>query len=153
MPLNQKLSQVKELTELFFQKLTFGPTVIEVSLKENVIEVEVKLEEPQALIGQKGMILSIVQNLLYKILKRHIKEEFLLDLDINEYKKKKLAYLREIANSLADEVALTKEAKELEPMPAYQRRVIHLELAKRNDVVTESQGEEPERRIVIKPAK
>ena len=153
MPLNQKLSQIKDLTELFFQKLTFRPIIVEVSLKENVVEVGVTLEEPQALIGQKGMILSIVQNLLYKILKRHIKEEFLLDLDINEYKAKKLAYLKEMANSLADEVALTKEEKELEPMPAYQRRVIHLELAKRNDVVTESQGEEPERRIVIKPAR
>ena len=59
--------------------------------------------------------------------------------------------MRETANSVADEVALTKKEKELAPMPAYERRVIHLELADRKDVTTESIGEEPKRRVVIRP--
>ncbi|PIR71473.1 MAG: hypothetical protein COU43_02475 [Candidatus Nealsonbacteria bacterium CG10_big_fil_rev_8_21_14_0_10_37_25] len=78
-------------------------------------------------------------------------EPFFIDLDINGYKKKKLDYLKELARSLADEVALTKKEKNLPPMAAYERRIIHLELAGRSDVTTESIGEEPERRVVVRP--
>ena len=57
-----------------------------------------------------------------------------------------------MAISAADDVALTKKEKQLPPMTAYERRIIHLELASaRPDVVTESIGQEPERRVAIKP--
>jgi len=59
--------------------------------------------------------------------------------------------LKELAKSVADEVALTKKERILEPMSAYERRIIHLELASRPDVTTESIGKEPKRRVVIKP--
>ena len=59
--------------------------------------------------------------------------------------------MKDLAKELADEVALTKKEKVLSPMPSYERRIIHLEISKREDVKTESIGEEPERRIVIKP--
>jgi predicted RNA-binding protein Jag len=52
---------------------------------------------------------------------------------------------------LADLVALNKEEKALLPMSSYERRVIHAELSKRTDVITESQGDSFERHIVIKP--
>ena len=77
--------------------------------------------------------------------------QFYIDLDIQNYKKKKAEYLKELARSLADEVSLTKKEKNLDPMPAYERRIIHLELAERKDISTESIGEEPERKIVIRP--
>jgi len=73
-------------------------------------------------------------------------------LDINDYKKKKVEYLREMARDAANEVSLSKKEKNLVSMPAYERRVIHLELADREDVITESVGEEPERSVIIKPA-
>jgi len=78
-------------------------------------------------------------------------ENFYIDLDVNDYKKKKSEYLRELARDTANDVVLTKKEKMLEPMPAYERRVIHLELAGRTDVASESVGQEPERRVVIKP--
>jgi len=149
----QRAKQIKKETELFFEKLSFEPKLIDVSFEEEVVKIDVKIEDPQILIGQGGIVLNMIQGLLYKILKRKMDADFLIDLDINEYKKKKFAYLRELANSFADEVVLTKQEKELEPMPAYQRRIIHLELAKRKDVITESVGEEPQRKVIIKPAK
>ncbi|MCD6429223.1 hypothetical protein J7L09_00850 [bacterium] len=149
----QRAKQIKKETELFFEKLSFEPKLIDVSFEEEVVKIDVKIEDPQILIGQGGIVLNMIQGLLYKILKRKTDADFLIDLDINEYKKKKFAYLRELANSFADEVVLTKQEKELEPMPAYQRRIIHLELAKRKDVITESVGEEPQRKVIIKPAK
>ena len=92
-----------------------------------------------------------IQHLLKAILRRKIGALFYIDLDINNYKKKKIAYLRELARSIADEVALTKKEKVLSPMPSYERRIIHLELAGRSDVTTESIDEEPKRKVVVRP--
>ena len=52
---------------------------------------------------------------------------------------------------MADEVVLTKKEKILSPMPAYERRIIHLELAERKDVSTESIDQGLERKVVIRP--
>ena len=145
------IKNIKSLVCQFFEKMGFDLQKAEVFLEEGVLYIKVKVEEPKILIGQGGIVLNTIQKLLSKILKKQNKGEFFVDLDINEYKEKKYTYLKEMANSIADEVALSKKEKELEPMPAYQRRIIHLELAKRNDVSTESIGEEPERRIIIKP--
>ena len=143
---------IKKIIEDFFKKMTFGVEIGTPELKEDTVFVNVKTDEPRILIGQNGQTLAEIQHLLKAILKRKLKkEQFYIDLDINDYKKKKIEYLKETAKLLADEVALTKEEKTLDPMPAYERRIIHLELAKREDVVTESVGEEPERRLVIKP--
>ena len=145
------LKNTKSLICQFFEKMGFDLQKAEVFLEEGVLYIKIKVEDPKILIGQGGIVLNTIQKLLSKILKKKNQGEFFVDLDINEYKEKKYTYLREMANSAADEVALSKKEKELEPMPAYQRRIIHLELAKRNDVVTESVGEEPERRVIIKP--
>ncbi len=116
--------------------------------------VDIKAQEPQILIGERGETLIELQHLLKLILRRKIGavgEPFYVDLDINDYKKKKIEYLKEAAKSAADEVAQTKKEKILPPMSPYERRIVHLELAERSDVVSESIGEEPERRIMIKP--
>lgn len=147
------LKEIKEIIEDFFKKMGFEIEITLFTEKEKTISVNLKVKDPQLLIGEKGQTLFEIQHLLKIILKRKIQpnEEFYLDLDINDYKKKKNEYLKELARSLADEVSLTKKEKILSPMPAYERRIIHLELASRTDVVTESIGQEPERRIVIKP--
>lgn len=148
----EKLQQAKEIIEEFFQKTTISVEIEVLKPEEKAIPVRIKTEEPKILIGQNGQTLAEIQHLLKALLRRRFPEEqFYLDLDINDYKKKKIEYLKETARSLADEVALTKKEKRLEVMPAYERRIVHLGLADRNDVITQSMGEEPERRIVIKP--
>jgi len=145
------LEEIKKTTEEFFQKTTFEVEIEFPPKKDSTLPIILKTEEPQILIGEGGQTLAEIQHLLRAILKRKIEEPFFIDLDINGYKKKKLEYLKELARSVADDVALIKKEKSLPPMPAYERRVIHLELAGRSDVTTESLGQEPERRIVIKP--
>jgi len=103
------------------------------------------------LIGQQGQTLFEIQRLLRTILSRKLKKIFYLNLDINDYKKKKIEYLKDMAKDVADQVAMTKEEKALSPMSAYERRVIHAELAQRTDVATESRGDSFDRHIVIKP--
>ena len=145
------VEKIKKTAKEFFDKTTFAVEV-EASLgEEGTVFVGVKTDEPQILIGEGGQTLLETQHLLKLILKRKIAEPFFLDLDINEYKKKKTDYLKETASSVADEVVLSKKEKVLNPMPAYERRIVHMELANRTDVTTESIGEEPERRIVVRP--
>ena len=158
------LEKIKETIEEFFEKTTIKTEVEVFPLREATsifdgkeektysLPVSLKAEEPQILIGEHGQTLAEIQHLLKAILKRKINEHFFLDLDINDYKKKKNDYLKEMARNLADEVALTKKEKWLSPMPPYERRIIHMELAGRSDVSTESLGEEPDRKIVIRPS-
>lgn len=147
----QNLKEIKKITEEFFKKTTFKVEIEFLPQKDQTFPINLKTDDPQILIGEGGQTLVEIQHLLKAILKRKISGFFFIDLDINGYKKKKIEYLKELAKSVADEVALTKKEKSLAPMPAYERRIIHLELADRQDVTTESIGQEPERRVIIKP--
>ncbi len=147
----KNLKIIKKITEEFLEKMTFEAKIEVLPMQEKTIPIQLTMEEPQILIGEKGQTLSEIQRLLKAILRRQIDEEFYIDIDINDYKKKKTEYLRELAISVADQVALGRRERALLPMSAYERRIIHLELSERKDVVTESTGEEPDRRIVIRP--
>jgi len=148
----QNLKIIKKTVEEFFEKIPFEVEVDLLPEKEGTVPINLKMtDEPQILIGEGGQTLNEIQHLLKAILRRKIPELFYINLDINDYKKKKTEYLREMARSSADDVSLTKKEKTLAPMPAYERRIIHLELSNRSDVVSESAGEEPDRKIIIKP--
>ena len=147
----ENLETIKKTTKEFFGKTTFEVEIEFLAQKDETVPINLKTDDPQILIGEGGQTLVEIQHLLKVILKRKISEPFYIDLDINDYKKKKIEYLKELAKSIADEVAITKKEKSLAPMPAYERRIIHLELAGRSDVTTESIGQEPERRVVIRP--
>ena len=147
----KNINEIKKIIQEFFEKTSFEVETEVLSLEDKTIPIRLKTEEPKILIGQNGQTLAEIQHLLKAILSHQIQEQFYIDLDINNYKKKKIEYLRETAKELADEVALGKKEKIMTPMPAYERRIIHLELADREDIATESIGMEPERRIVIRP--
>jgi len=147
----QDLEIIKKEAKKFFEKMSFDVEIEFLPQKELTLPINLKSDQPQILIGEGGQTLAEIQHLLKAILKRKIEENFYIDLDINNYKKKKIEYLKDLAQSVADEVALTKREKQLPPMLAYERRIIHLELAERSDVTTESLGREPERRVVIRP--
>jgi len=146
------LGKVKKETEEFFKRMTFEVEIEVLAPKEQTLGINVKTQEPKILIGENGQTLSEIQHLLKIILKRKITTElFFIDLDISDYKKKKNEYLRELARETADEVTLSKKEKILPAMSAYERRIIHMALAERQDVKTESIGEEPDRKVVIEP--
>lgn len=157
------LEKIKKIIKEFFEKMTAEVEIEFLPLQESVsvfdgkeekvytVSVNLNSKEPQLLIGERGQTLLEIQRLLKSILRKEIKEPFFLDIDINDYKKKKIEYLKEMTKTLADEVASTKKEKWLSPMPSYERRIIHMELAGRKDVVTESMGEGPDRKVVIRP--
>lgn|SRR3989344_7047724 len=119
--------------------------------QEPTVQVAIVVEEPKMLIGEKGQTLFELQHVVKLMLRKKIAEPFYLSLDVNEYKKNKEEYLRDVAKTAADEAVLLKKPKELPPMPASERRVIHVALAKRTDVTSESVGDGPDRKVVINP--
>ncbi len=150
--IQENLTKIKELVGEFFGKTGLPVEVKVKEIQESTIPVNIKTDDPQLLIGERGQTLQEMQNLLRMVLRKHLgkEERFFVDLDINDYKKKKAEYLKEVARSAADEVYLSRKDKELPPMSGYERRVIHMALAGRSDVVTESAGEGSDRRVVIK---
>ena len=92
-----------------------------------------------------------MQKILRMILNKQAGKGFYVKLDINNYQKQKIEYLKSIARSSADEAISLKEKKILPPMSAYDRRVIHEELSNRQDITSQSQGDGEERYIVISP--
>lgn len=145
------LKKVKKTTQSFFEKAGFKVEVEAERRETGEISVRIKTEEPGTLIGQGGEVLKEIQHLLRAIIRKGTEENFYLDIDINGYKEKKERYLKETARSLANEAALTGEEKAMPSLSSYERRVVHLELADRSDVATESRGEGRERRVIIKP--
>ncbi|MCK4520811.1 hypothetical protein KAT95_03010 [Candidatus Parcubacteria bacterium] len=148
----ENLNKIKKITQEFFKKMCFEPEIEVKSLPdEESVSIDLTMEEPQVLIGENGRTLAEIQHLLKIILRRVIEEQFYVNIDINDYKKRKTEYLKEMARSVADEVALSKKERVLAPMSGFERRIIHLELADKENIVSESIGQEPERRVVIKP--
>jgi len=146
------MEKIKQVAEEFFQKATLNVSKIEASFDiGEIVNLDIKSDEPQILIGQQGQTLFEIQRLLRLIINKKLQKIAYLNLDINDYKKKKVEYLKETAKDLANEVAFTKTEKVLTPMSAYERRIIHAELSDRSDVITESHGEGLSRHIVIKP--
>lgn len=162
--------QIQKIAEEFFKKANFFVN-LDVSLSEIKeenekdilgdlsensgwqIDLRVDSEEAQALIGRQGQTLVDLQNILKKIFKKQTSENIFLRLDINQYRANKERYLKDLANEQANKVVLEKSDCLLPEMSSFDRRVVHLALQNRSDVITESIGQEPNRRIAIKPNK
>jgi spoIIIJ-associated protein len=104
-----------------------------------------------ALIGRKGERLSALQHLVNLMLSREIGSWTRVLVDVEDYRGRRERQLREIAERAAQRVVETGKMLQLEPMPALERRWVHLALRNHADVATQSIGEEPNRRIVVVP--
>ncbi len=144
-----ELKEIENIIQLFFQKTGFQIHNHELGIKKDTITLRIESNEPHSLIGKKGRTLNEIQYLLSIILKKRGINYF-FDLDINNYKKKKVEYLKELARKTAEKVLLTKKEESLEPMPAYERKIIHLELSQYNNIETKSIGEGNNRKVTVR---
>jgi spoIIIJ-associated protein len=104
-----------------------------------------------ALIGRKGERLSALQHLVNLMLSKEMGAWTRVLVDVEDYRGRRERQLRELAERAATRVAETGKMLQLEPMPALERRWIHLTLRDDPNVVTQSIGEEPNRRVVLVP--
>ncbi|VEU79946.1 RNA-binding cell elongation regulator Jag/EloR [Haploplasma axanthum] len=108
-------------------------------------------EENALLIGREGRTLKSLQFLVRNYLNIFTDEYLLVNVDIGNYNDNRQKQLEIMATKTAKEVARTRIEVKLDPMNAYERRIIHSKLAEWRDVYTESIGEGEERSIIIKP--
>ncbi|OGN02175.1 MAG: hypothetical protein A2651_02855 [Candidatus Yanofskybacteria bacterium RIFCSPHIGHO2_01_FULL_42_12] len=119
--------------------------------KENAVVVSIQTpNDARFLIGKNGQNLKALEHVLRAMLVKDGKEGTIV-LDINDYRKSRADYLVDVAKQAVTRVRNTQKAEALFPMSAYERRIVHMELAACPDIATESIGAEPQRRVIIKP--
>ena len=145
-----KEKTIRKIVNDFFKKMDIEGVPEKIDIQDNLISFEIETDSPQILIGKRGQILSDIQHLISRLINKKLEEKFFVDFDINHYKKNKINYLKEMAEDISNEVLLTKKTKVLMPMSSFERRIIHLAVAERDGLTTESEGEGLDRRVVIK---
>jgi spoIIIJ-associated protein len=135
--------------EMFF-KAGFSPDEVAVRRGSGAWEVDIKVLDAGLVIGEDGVHLPAWEQILRAAAQKLAPEAPRISFDVNHYRAMKNEDLREIARRAAREAVLKKKPVELEAMNAYERRIVHAELALRPDVITESVGEDPNRKVVVK---
>lgn len=146
---------IKNLIEETLEKMTFSDFSLEVREEsgpdgDNVV-FNVGTRESDILIGQHGANLFSLQHLLRAMARKKTDERLAFSVDVNGYRRQKMESLAELARGLARQAIVDKRPTVLRPMGAYERRIVHMELAGNDQVKTESIGEGEERKVVIKP--
>lgn len=123
---------------------------IEKRIREKQISYIVHSNNNAILIGKKGKILDSIQTFLKQSINSQVGLYVNVIIDIENYKEKQYYFLERDVKKIAREVTLTKASVKLDPMNSYERRIVHNALAKFEYVESVSEGEEPNRRVVIK---
>lgn len=142
-------NRLKVFLEEFFQKIGAKNIRSEVTSNEKDIKISINGENLNYLIGYRGEVLNSIQTIISAIANRNVEKRFRVLVDICEYRKKREKTLENLAEKMEREVVKNKKPVMLEPMFAYERKVIHNKLQNSNKVKTYSIGEEPYRKIVI----
>ena len=124
---------------------------LEVKKRENGLNITILSDNNSILIGKNGRTLDAITSIIKHAVFNEIGENFPVVIDVGEYKQARVQKLEYMAKKIAREVAYTKVSAKLDPMNSYERRIIHSILTDNKKVTTESEGEEPNRCVVIKP--
>ena len=141
---------IKEYLQKLLKDLGFTVN-IEIKNKEEIPTYTIYSDNDALLIGKNGKNLKALSILKSQHLLNELGKNFKFTIDINSYKEKREKSLEYLAKKIAREVAATKVEAKLDSMNSYERRIIHNALTNNKQVYTESEGEEPNRYVVIKP--
>lgn len=145
--------KIKKILDEFLAKFLIFEPKTKVEKTAGVFELSLDCEEPGRLIGKNGETLQALELILRLMINKEFKESVNISLDIAGYKDKRRKEIEEIGLRAAESAIRSSIVQVLLPMNAYERRVVHLILSKRDDIETESIGEEPNRRVMIKVKK
>ena len=150
---NKNEDEIKSAVEqvnAFLDKFLKEGISYKTEIKEYEIYVDVQGEDVNHLIGYRGENINALQTILTAIANKNAMAKIRLYLDIAGYREKRVKTLEELAEKIARTVIRTGKPVTLEPMTAYERKIIHTKLQNHSKVETISKGEEPYRKVVIK---
>ncbi len=140
---------IKEFLDNFLNDVSEKKFNYEIDVKDQNIEVNITGEDSGFLIGYRGEVLNSLQTILSSIANKNNNSRIKVILDIENYRNKRKGVLEALAIKVSKTVTRTGKSITLEPMGAYERKIIHSKLQTNKYVTTHSIGEEPNRRIVI----
>jgi len=112
--------------------------------------VGIKTNQANFLIGNEGSNLNALQHIVRVLVAKKVGESVPFILDVNDYRQNRIDYLKRLSENIAQKAMKEKLVVTLQPMPSFERRIIHTALSKYSQINTESIGEEPARKITIK---
>lgn len=150
----EAVTLAKEVLEEMFEKLDVDA---DVRLRTNSISgdglsIDILGDDSGLLIGRGGSTLDSLQFMVNFVISRRLNEWSPVNIDVEGYRQRRYKYLETLAQRLAKRVRSTGRPFTLDPMPANERRIIHLALSRNSQVTTESTGVGSERRLSIRPA-
>lgn len=147
---DESAEKIKEFVQILLNKMEIKGAA-SISISDDTYNVEIDGPDMGLLIGRKGETLEALQIIVQSFASRLFTERKRVVVDIERYKDKRRQKLEELAGNIAGKVASSKRSMALKPMPASERRYIHLALQDSSDVTTASEGEGSYRHVVIVP--
>ncbi len=141
---------IKEYLAKLLKNLGFTAN-IETKNKEEIPTYIIYSDNDALLIGRNGKNLKALSVIVTQHILKETGQNFKFAIDVNSYKEKHEKSIEYLAKKIAREVASTKIPAKLDSMNSYERRLVHNALTNNSKVYTESEGEEPNRYVVIKP--
>lgn len=152
-PVTDELEPVEALEELL-EEIAEGLRLdveVHVDEREGVLSGRLEGEDVGLFIGRHGQTIDAVQHLAQRIVFPDGPSSVRVVIDANGYRERRAEALRADADEAADEALSTGKPVELDPLPPFERRIVHEYLRERGGVETHSEGNEPERYLVITP--
>ena len=146
---SEAIESIKKFLDEFIVKLPSNDLSYELQEDKNVIKVDIKGEDTGYLIGYRGEVLNSIQTVISNVASKSNKEKSKVVVNIGGYREKREKDLQNLAVKIAGTVIKTKKSITLEPMSAYERKIIHTKLQDNEKIKTYSIGEEPYRKIVV----
>lgn len=125
---------------------------ISTSIDGNHVTFDLRGEKIALLIGKRGQTLNALQYLVHLVVNKEGNQYYTVTLDAEGYRERRKETLEVLAARMADKAKRINKKVALEPMPAFERKIIHSKLQELDDISTYSDGVEPHRHIVIKPS-
>lgn len=150
---NKNLEEINagvEAVKEFLNKFLKEDLKYNVEIKEYEIYVDINGDNINYLIGYRGENINALQTILSSIANKKSTAKIRVYLDVAGYREKRIKTLEDLAEKIARTVVRTGKSITLEPMTAYERKIIHTKLQTHSKVETFSKGEEPYRKVVIK---
>lgn len=145
----EEIELAKKNVEQFLKEFLKDNYKYEVKIEKYDVLVNIDGENINHLIGYRGETINALQTLISSIANKKSSARIKVFVDVAGYKEKRIKTLEELAEKISKTVIRTGKSITLEPMTAYERKIIHTKLQENNKVKTFSKGEEPHRRIVV----
>lgn len=145
------IQKAKDYLEGIIESMGLDVQIVVNPVSERMVNFEFTGENLALLIGKRGQTLNALQYLAGLVANRFSEYKILLQLDAEGYRNRRKESLEKLATRMADKAIYTKRSVKLEPMPSFERKVIHTILQQNEKIKTASQGEEPYRHVVIIP--